>query len=59
MALANATAALLLRLVGVKNSDPATEEQAFKVTDDAGRERYDPSIVLDLDYTVLIPRRPA
>ena len=70
MALANATAALRrstsavrdagalqLRLVGVKNSDPATEEQAFKVTDDAGRERYDPNVVLDLDYTVLIPRR--
>lgn len=50
--------ALRLRLVGVKNSDPATEEQAFKVTDDAGRERYDPNVVLDLDYTVLIPRRP-
>ncbi len=49
--------ALRLRLVAVKNSDPNTAEQAFKVTDDNGRERYDPNVVLDLDYTVLIPRR--
>jgi len=26
------------------------------VTDEGGRERYDPNVVLDLDYTVLIPR---
>ncbi len=50
--------ALRLRLVGVKNSDPNTEEQPFKVTDESGRERYHPNVVLDLDYTVLIPRRP-
>jgi 2-methylfumaryl-CoA hydratase len=49
--------ALRLRLVGVKNSDPRTEEQPFKVADDQGRERYHPNVVLDLDYTVLIPRR--
>ena len=49
--------ALRLRLVAVKNSDPATEEQAFKVQDENGRERYDPNVVLDLDYTVLIPKR--
>lgn len=48
--------ALRLRLVAVKNRDPATEEQPFKVTDEGGRERYDPNVVLDLDYTVLIPR---
>ena len=49
--------ALRLRLVGVKNSDPNTEDQPFKVTDDKGRERYHPNVVLDLDYTVLMPRR--
>ena len=49
--------ALRLRLVGVKNCDPRTEEQPFKVADDQGRERYHPNVVLDLDYTVLIPRR--
>ena len=49
--------ALRLRLVGVKNSDPNTEEQPFKVTDERGRERYHPNVVLDLDYTVLMPRR--
>jgi 2-methylfumaryl-CoA hydratase len=50
--------ALRLRLVAVKNSDPLTEEQPFKVKDDSGRERYDPKVVLDLDYTVLIPKAP-
>jgi 2-methylfumaryl-CoA hydratase len=54
----NDAGALRLRLVAVKNSDPATEEQAFRSTDDSGRERYDPNVVLDLDYTVLVPRRP-
>jgi len=48
--------ALRLRLVGVKNSDPHTEEQPFKVADESGRERYHPNVVLDLDYTVLMPR---
>jgi 2-methylfumaryl-CoA hydratase len=51
--------ALRLRLVATKNSDPNTEDQPFKVTDDTGRERYDPNVVLDLDYTVLIPKKPA
>jgi 2-methylfumaryl-CoA hydratase len=49
--------ALRLRLVGVKNRDPWTEDQPLKVTDDQGRERYHPNVVLDLDYTVLVPRR--
>jgi len=40
----------------VKNRDPWTEEQPFKVTDDGGRERYHPDVVLDLDYTVLMPK---
>jgi hypothetical protein len=29
----------------------------LKVTDDNGRESYNPNVVLDLDYTVLIPKR--
>jgi 2-methylfumaryl-CoA hydratase len=49
--------ALRLRLVGVKNSDPWTEDQPFKVEDDRGHERYHPNVVLDLDYTVLVPKR--
>ncbi len=48
--------ALRLRLVAVKNSDPATEEQPFRESDDNGRERYHPNVVLDLDYTVLMPK---
>jgi 2-methylfumaryl-CoA hydratase len=48
--------ALHLRLVAVKNADPATEDQPFKVTDESGRERYHPNVVLDLDYTVLMPK---
>ena len=48
--------ALRLRLVAVKNRDPWTEEQPFKVTDEGGRERYHPDVVLDLDYTVLMPK---
>jgi 2-methylfumaryl-CoA hydratase len=50
--------ALRLRLVAVKNSDPATEEQPLMETDDGGRERYHPNVVLDLDYTVLMPKAP-
>jgi 2-methylfumaryl-CoA hydratase len=49
--------ALRLRLVGVKNADPATEDQPLKVAGEDGRERYHPNVVLDLDYTVLVPRR--
>ena len=48
--------ALRLRLVAVKNADPATEDQPFKVTGEDGRERYHPNVVLDLDYTVLMPK---
>jgi 2-methylfumaryl-CoA hydratase len=48
--------ALRLRLVAVKNCDPATEEQPFKETSEDGRERYHPNVVLDLDYTVLMPK---
>ncbi len=48
--------ALRLRLVGVKNADPAREDVELKQTSEDGRERYHPNVVLDLDYTVLLPR---
>ncbi|MSQ41848.1 MAG: MaoC family dehydratase [Dehalococcoidia bacterium] len=50
--------ALRLRLVATKNRDPATEETPLMETDAGGRERYHPSVVLDLDYTVLMPKAP-
>ena len=50
--------ALRLRLVATKDADPATEEVPLKVAGDDGRERYHPSVVLDLDYTVLMPKAP-
>ena len=50
--------ALRLRLVGVKNLDPSEEPIEARVKDaEAGRESHHPNVVLDLDYTVLIPRR--
>ncbi len=57
--------ALRLRLVAVKNLDPAKEPVELKVRDPSagsgqapgGREQYHPGVVLDLDYTVLIPKR--
>lgn len=50
--------ALRLRLVGVKNLDPNEQEIPLRVRDpDSGRESYHPNVVLDLDYTVLMPRR--
>ncbi len=50
--------ALRLRLVGVKNLDPNEGEIPLRVRDpDSGRESYHPNVVLDLDYTVLMPRR--
>jgi 2-methylfumaryl-CoA hydratase len=51
--------ALRLRLVGVKNIDPREEDVSLRVKNDAGRESYHPNVVLDLDYTVLMPKRPA
>ncbi len=47
--------ALRLRTVGVKNAESATVAGA-KVERD-GREIYRDEVVLDLDYTVLMPRR--
>lgn len=50
--------ALRLRTVGVKNIDPSENEVPLRVTDaESGREGYNPNVVLDLDYTVLMPRR--
>jgi len=50
--------ALRLRLVGVKNLDPSEEPIEAKVKDsESGLESHHPNLVLDLDYTVLIPRK--
>lgn len=50
--------ALRLRLVAVKNLDPTLEEISLKVSDEeSGRERYHQSVVLDLDYVALLPKR--
>ena len=52
-------AALRLRLIATKNVDPNTEDQPLMTTDGTGRERYHHNVVLDLDYTVLMPTKPA
>ena len=49
--------ALRLRQVGVKNTDPREEDVPLRVAGDDGRESYHPNVVLDLDYTVLMPKR--
>jgi 2-methylfumaryl-CoA hydratase len=50
--------ALRLRLVGVKNVDPSEEDVPLRVKDpEKGREQYNPNVVLDLDFTVLMPRK--
>ncbi|MDP3768227.1 MAG: MaoC family dehydratase [Dehalococcoidia bacterium] len=50
--------ALRLRLVGVKDLDPGREPIDLKTKDpESGREQYHPNVVLDLDYTVLMPKR--
>jgi 2-methylfumaryl-CoA hydratase len=52
--------ALRLRLVGVKNIDPNLEPMTLKVKDEkSGRDQYHPNVVLDLDSTVLMPKRKA
>ena len=51
--------ALRLRLVGVKNLDPSKEPIDLKVREEKrDREQYHSNVVLDLDYTVLMPKRP-
>ena len=47
--------ALRLRLVGVKNQRPETLENTHVTKND--QSSYHPNVVLDLDYTVLMPRR--
>ncbi|HZQ35302.1 MAG TPA: hypothetical protein VFD32_05180, partial [Dehalococcoidia bacterium] len=50
--------ALRLRLVAVKNANPAVEDVPLRVTDEkSGRESYHPAVVLDLDYWLTMPRR--
>lgn len=48
-------AALRLRMVGVKNQAADTLESTHISND--GKQSYHPNVVLDLDYTVLMPRR--
>jgi 2-methylfumaryl-CoA hydratase len=50
--------ALRLRLIATKDLDPSREPFEYKTKDaQTGRDQYHPSVVLDLDYTVLMPRR--
>jgi 2-methylfumaryl-CoA hydratase len=49
-------AALRLRMVGIKNI-PANSLSSTHVNY-AGKQTYHPNVVLDLDYTVLMPRKP-
>jgi 2-methylfumaryl-CoA hydratase len=50
--------ALRLRLIAVKNQNPQEEALEIKVVDEKkGREVYHRNVVLDLDYSVLIPKR--
>jgi 2-methylfumaryl-CoA hydratase len=48
--------ALRLRLVAVKNVDPSAESVPRQVEKD-GKKSYHPSVVLDLDHWVSMPRR--
>lgn len=47
--------ALRLRMLGIKNMSAA--ELADAMIDAGGKRKYHPDVVLDLDYTVLMPRR--
>ncbi len=49
-------AALRLRMVGVKNLPAASLASTHVIND--GKQTYHPNVVLDLDYTVLMPRKP-
>ncbi len=48
--------ALRTRLVAVKNADPAKDNIPLKVEKD-GKSAYHESVVLDLDYWLLVPRK--
>jgi 2-methylfumaryl-CoA hydratase len=47
--------ALRLRMLGIKNM--AAAELPDPMIDVGGKQKYHPNVVLDLDYTVLMPRR--
>jgi len=47
--------AIRLRMIGLKNL-PAAELQSAMIEKD-GKQVYHPNVVLDLDYTILMPRR--
>lgn len=51
----NDVGALRLRLVGVKGQPLRFFSEASNIID--GKKTYHPNVVLDLDYTVLIPRK--
>jgi 2-methylfumaryl-CoA hydratase len=48
--------ALRLRLLAVKNVDPAVESIAVTTTAPDGGKSYHPNVVLDLDHWALVPR---
>ncbi|MEO3428119.1 MaoC family dehydratase [Pelagibius sp. CAU 1746] len=45
-----------LRLRTVATKDRACADFPYKAAGEGGKLRYDPAVVLDLDYTVLLPR---
>ena len=47
--------AIRLRLVGVKGAPLKSINEASSTVD--GKRSYNPNVVLDLDYTVLMPRK--
>lgn len=50
--------ALRLRLVAVKDGDPSEEPDfQMRVSDGKGGERYNPRVLLDMDYFELMPKR--
>jgi 2-methylfumaryl-CoA hydratase len=51
-----AVGALRMRLCAVKNADPCKDVFPLKVEKD-GALAYHPSVVLDLDYWLLMPKR--
>ena len=52
----NDVGALRLRMVGIKNMSAESLESTHISKD--GKQSYHPNVVLDLDYTVLMPRKP-
>lgn len=52
----NTAGALRLRMVALKNVDLTKEAVPLKVEKD-GKQTYHPSVVLDLDYWLLMPKR--